>query len=163
VSLVAVEDGASAFNSHLSLDECDECVVVRQMVGEPPAEFCDRISRRIAAFERSARRIGHAVIAVGPHSDDQWMAARYLVAHALLVHAHGSGAGSDLVIAVDGDAEVQLRHRLMALVEVLVGEPESSRTPIRVRFGEGVDCSGATGGAGVLAFNPFLQMSAPPI
>lgn len=134
VRLVAVEDGASAFNSYLSLDECDETVVARQGAGELPAEFSRRIISRIAAIERSAQCIGQAVIAVGPGTDDEWMAARQLVARALLMHAHVSGAG-ELVLAVDSNAEVHVRHGLMALVEVLVGEPESSRTPIRVRFG----------------------------
>lgn len=138
VCLVAVEDGASAFNSYLPLDDCDETVVARQDEGELPAEFSRRIISRIAVIERSARCIEQAVIAVGPSVDDQWMAARHLVARALLTHAHVSGAGaSELVFAVHGDADVHLRHELMALVEILVGEPESSRTAIRVRFGPG--------------------------
>jgi hypothetical protein len=128
------------FNSYLSLDECDETVVARQGDGELPAEFSRRVIGRIAAIERSARCIGHAVIAVGPGVDDQWMAARHLVVRALLTHAHVSGVGAgELVLAVDSDAKVLLRHGLMALVETLIGEAESSRMAIRVRFGIGAE------------------------
>lgn len=136
VRLVVVEHEAKAFDSYLSPDECDETVLVRQSDGELPFDFIQRVIGRIGIMERSACHIGKAIVLLAPRLDDQSMAARRLLARALLTPTHVAVTGpAELLLAVGGDAEAALRHGLMALVETLVGEPGSGSVPIRVRFG----------------------------
>lgn len=135
VRLVVVEDGAQAVGSYLSAEECEETVVVHQSDDEPPAELARRVVGRIATLEGSGRAVARAVIMIANRTDCQAMAARHLLARALVMHAQVALAGSaDLTFAVDGRDNIDLRRELMALVETLIGEPVSSPA-IRVCFG----------------------------
>ena len=136
VRLVVVEDGALSLDSHVSPDDGEETVVVVQSHGELPLKLAERVVRRIAAIERSARRIGQTIVLLAARLDEQSMAARYLLARALLAHV-GAAGPADLMLAVSGDAELALRHGLLALVETLVTEPGSRTVSIRIRFGTG--------------------------
>jgi hypothetical protein len=136
VRLIALEDGASEVDCRVCPDQREETVVIHQCDGELPGVFSGRIISRIGVFERSARSIDQAVIAVGDRFDDQAMAARHVLARALLTHVRSSLAGAaELVLAVDGDAGPALRHQLWTLAEALVADASGSRVPIRLRFG----------------------------
>lgn len=143
VRLIVVEDGARAIDSYLSPEECEETVVVHQSDGELPVELARRIVGRIGTLERSGRGIGRAVVLMASRNDDQSMAARHLLARALIIHAHVAPAGAgELIFAVGDGADVDLRYELMALVEALIGEPGGSPMPIRLRFGTPGESSG---------------------
>jgi hypothetical protein len=136
VRLIALEHGASEVDCRVCPDQREETVVIHQCDGELPGVFSGRIISRIGVFERSARSIDQAVIAVGDRFDDQAMAARHVLARALLTHVRSSLAGAaELVLAVDGDAGPALRHQLWTLAEALVADASGSRVPIRLRFG----------------------------
>lgn len=141
VRLVVVEDGAPAVDSHLSPVPCDETVVVHQLDGELPVDLARRVVRRIGALERSGRGVARAAILMACRSDSQVMAARHLLARALVAHAHAALAGAtEFILAVDGGGDADLRQELMALAEVLVGG-SGSHVAIRVCFGPPDECS----------------------
>jgi hypothetical protein len=143
VRLIVVEDGAEAVSPYLSPEECEETVVVHQSDGELPVGLARRTVSRIGTLERSGRAIGRAVVLIASRNDDQSMAARHLLARALLIHAHEAPAGSgELILAAGGGADVDLRNELMALVGTLMGDPGHSAVPIRLRFGTPSDPSG---------------------
>lgn len=72
------------------------------------------------------------------------MAARQLLARALLVHAQVAAIGSsELVLIVGTQGGPPLRHQLMALVEVLVGEPEAGSMAIRIRLDSAIPLEAA--------------------
>jgi hypothetical protein len=143
VRLIVVEGGARAIDSHLLPEECEETVVVYQSKGELPVELALRSVRRIGMLERSGRGIGRAVVLMAARHDDQSMAARHLLARALLIHVHIALAGAgELIFAVGGGADVDLRYELVGLVEALIGEPGCSSVPIRLRFAAPSESSG---------------------
>jgi hypothetical protein len=135
--LVVVENGVRDIDRHVLPDDCDETVVIRQFDGELPVDLVRRSIRRIAAIEQSRRRITRAVVLVAPNADKQSMAARSLLARAILTHAHPSFAGAtEFTFFVDADVEPDLRHELLGLVEAIIGLQASRAAPIRLRFGE---------------------------
>lgn len=133
--VVVVEDGAEGLGPYLSPNASEDTMVLHQSSEESPAELAVRTIRRIASIERSGQGVARAVILLGPRLDQQAMAARQLLARALLVHAQVVALGSsELVLTVGSQADPALRHQLMALVEALVGEPEACSMAIRLRF-----------------------------
>lgn len=133
--LVVVEDGAEGLGPYLSPDASADTMVLHQSTEEPAAELAVRVIQRIASIERSGQGVAKAVVLLGPRLDQQAMAARQLLARALLVHAQVAAMGSgELVLVVGSQADPALRHHLMALVEALVGEPEAGSMAIRIRF-----------------------------
>jgi hypothetical protein len=119
-----------------SPDECDETIVVRRNNDELPVDLARRSIRRIVLIEQAGCSIRRAIVVVAPELDAQWVAARHLLARALVTHAHVALTDcAELFFAVDGDANTDLRHEIMALIDALIGEPETSLVPIRVRFG----------------------------
>lgn len=133
--LVVVEDNAEGLGPYLSANASEDTMVIRQSSEESPAELAVRAIRRIASIERSGQGVAKAVVLLAPRVDQQAMAARQLIARALLVHARiVPGGSSELVLAVGSRTDPALRHRLMALVEALVGEPEACSMAIRIRF-----------------------------
>jgi hypothetical protein len=136
--LVVVEAGAHVSGLRLAPDgDGDEdTVVVRQMDGEPSSVLAARAIARLALIERSGSAVQRAVMLIAPRRDGQSMAARHLLARALLTHAHvNHDSAAELRLSVGGDADAALRDELLALVELLVGTPGSAVVPIRVQFG----------------------------
>jgi hypothetical protein len=132
VRLVAVEDGARGFESRVTPDGGEETVVVTQWSGEPPESLIVRVAARIVALERSGKRVDRAILLVGHERDQHVIAARRLVARALLSHLHSS-SGSELVLDAVG-APASVRHALLAEVEALLEESEAPSVPIRLQF-----------------------------
>jgi hypothetical protein len=136
VRLVIVEAGARL--TDLALDGAGDAdtVVVQQAALERAAELAARVISRLAVIERAGSAVQRAVILVAPGPDAQSIEARHLLARALLTHAHVSKVESaELVLSAGRDADGPLRDQILALVELLVGAPESSSVPIRIQFG----------------------------
>ena len=103
-----------------------------QASNELPANLVIRVAARIAAVERSERKIGRAILLVGERRDVQVSGSRWLMTRAFLSHMLSSGGG-ELVIDAYG-AEADVRHDLLALVEGLLEEFEQGGVPIRLQF-----------------------------
>jgi hypothetical protein len=112
-------------------DATDETIVVAQTSGELPANLVVRVASRLAAVERSGRKLGRAILLVGERRDSQVDASRRLMTRAFLSHMLVSGG--ELVIDADG-AEADVRHEVLSLVEELLEEFEQRAVPIRLQF-----------------------------
>jgi hypothetical protein len=132
VRLVAVEDGAHGFESRVAPDGGDETVVVTQWSGEPPESLIGRVAARIVALERSGKKVDRAILLIGQKRNPHTIAARRLVARALLSHLHSS-SGTELVLDAVG-APANVRHELLSEVESLIEESERPSVPIRLQF-----------------------------
>lgn len=140
--LVIVEQGADCPGPYISPGDCDETVVLRQHDGESPIGLFLRTSARISSLESAGNQVGWAVIAMAPVLEPRVVAARRMLASVILSHVHAAGEESELILAVDQNAALELRRDVMGLVEVLVAHPGSRYTSIRLRFAapeEGVE------------------------
>ena len=137
VRMVIVEHGALGLDSHLSPDESDEAIVIRQCDGEHPKEWASRAIWQLTALKQSGRSVGQCTMLIVSRPDEQSMAARSALARAVLAHvgAHGTGtASTEFLLAVRGDADTEFRRDVLALVESLISAPGGSAVPIRVCF-----------------------------
>ena len=134
VRLVIVEEHATTLASEMSESEPAKTIFVRQHEGELSSDFTRRVAKQIALVERSGQRLGSAVIALAPRVDDDPKAARYLLACQLLAHAGLQRGPEELILMVDSNAGISVRHSVMRLVEALVCESGAAFIPIRARF-----------------------------
>jgi hypothetical protein len=125
VRLLIVENGALSQEEYLSLGDCDELIVLRQLEGESSMDLLVRATVRIADIERTGNQIERAIVAMAPLLDPQLTAVRRVLLLTILRHAQAVGNDIELVLAVDEDAAPELRRNLMALVETLVAHPGS--------------------------------------
>lgn len=130
--LIVTEEGAQGFSAFVSADEAEETLVVAQGAEEAAVVLPFRVMARLALMGRSGRSVDSATILVGDRLDGESVAARELVARALLAHMVAAGSG-DLAFAAYG-AVADLRHDLMTLVEALLNEHEGIPVALRLRF-----------------------------
>lgn len=136
VRLVVVENGAHSIDSSLISEGCQKAVVIQQSNAEAPLELVGRIIEQIAALGRAGKTVEQAVIFAAPRLDGQSMAARHLLARALLKSAHiALTRSAELIFNVNAGASGELRHAFMGLVEALFGDSSGLPVPIRLRFG----------------------------
>ena len=93
VRLVVAEEGAEGLAPYVSPNASSDAMVTRQSSEETPAEFAVRVIRKITSIETSGHGVAAAVILLAPRLDPQAMAARELLARALLVHAENRSDG----------------------------------------------------------------------
>jgi hypothetical protein len=132
--LVVIEEGVRAIASRVLPDGGDETVVVRQDDGEASARWAQRVIGRIAAFERSGRRIAQCLVLLAARLDRQSMASRELVLRALLQRSAATGPSSIVLVADADGAGAEQRHELLTLIETLTSEAKGGSTSILVRF-----------------------------
>ncbi|MFZ5897028.1 MAG: hypothetical protein ACOY0T_38575 [Myxococcota bacterium] len=132
--LVVVENGADVRDFEAIGADSEGVHVIGQNRDESPAEFALRVIERLASVERSQLRLERALLLVAPQLDEQRSAARELMARALLTQASVSGS-AELVLAVRVDAQAEVRHGLLSLVETLMAEEGAAAVPIKIRFG----------------------------
>jgi hypothetical protein len=130
--LIITEQGACGVEAFLSADEVDETVVVPQGVLEPPVEFLFRVMGRLALVERSGGTFDRAAILVAPERSGQSLVARELVARVVLAHLAKAGRGEIVLAASEADTE--LRHDVLTLVDKLLTEHEGTPVTLRLRF-----------------------------
>lgn len=106
------------------------CVFVPSGSGSP-GDLALRTLRHIAAVERSGQRIVRAVIGAGPRSCGQVLAARTLMARAVIAHQCSVGAG-ELIFTCTAGPGSRVQHELLALAGTLTSELGTSRIAVRV-------------------------------
>lgn len=135
VRLVLVEEGADPIDVHTVTGDGDETLVLGQGRGECATDFTYRVIQKLSALEQVGRRVGVAVLRVAPRVDPQTMAARNLLARALLTHSAVAGP-TELVFGAGARIGKGLRLRLLALVEELIQESVTGSTTLRIQFDE---------------------------
>jgi hypothetical protein len=138
VRLVVVERGADLRDFETPGNEADGVHVIGQGRDESALSLAMRVIDRLASIERSESQLDRALLLVAPQVDGQSLAARELMARAMLTHASIAGA-AELVLAVRADADPDVRHAVLNLVETLMGEHGAASMPIRIRFGGKAD------------------------
>jgi hypothetical protein len=105
---------------------------------DPPNRLALRVLRHIAAIERSGQRIVSATIVTGVQRGAQSLAARCLIARALVAHQAGAGSG-ELVFSAGTDDAPREQEELLAMAGALTGERGADRVSIRVVIDDSVD------------------------
>jgi hypothetical protein len=131
VRLVSVEARSCAFDA-VSPDGGDETVVVAQSAGEAALTLALRTVEHIVAIERSGHAIAPAIIVLSPSLDSQVLAARGLIARAMLNHMAERRSGELLLVA--RGIEAAARDALLSLVETLLDEYSNRGVTIRLQF-----------------------------
>ena len=136
LKLVVVEEGTHPSAPTLwSADEATELMVVVEGESEPPLDFALSTMRRIATLERSGRRVREVVILVSGQHDGQALAARCLLARAVLTHQMQEGQG-ELTFDAQPETDTEAQHELLSLAGVLMTDLGHSQISIRVRFAD---------------------------
>jgi len=109
---------------------------------DPPNRLALRVLRHIAAIERSGQRIVSATIVTGVRRGAQSLAARCLIARALVAHQAGMGSG-ELVFSAGTDNARHEQEELLAMAGALTGERGAERVSIRVVIDDSADLDSA--------------------
>jgi hypothetical protein len=134
VRLVVVEDGTSG-QDDAPPDGGDQTLLIEQTGGERPADFAKRTIRRIHALEQEHQRIAETILLLAPRFDAAAMEARVSLASALLAHSFAVTSGvSELLLSAGSDLHVDLRAKVLGLVDALTGAPSGRSLPVRVQF-----------------------------
>jgi len=133
--LLVVEGGATVFSPD-GADGFDETVALLELEGDEPAEFADRVLRRLATTEHSGQSFDAVLLFIGASSDASVQAARRLVALGIAAHALKSPHLSELLIVARANAPEELRYQLLELADELVLSSDQEPLPVRVSFGD---------------------------
>ena len=133
--LLVVEGGAAVFSPD-GADGFDETVALLELEGDQPADFADRVLRRLATAEHSGQSFDAVLMFIGSSCDASARAARRLVALGVAAHAETSPHLSELVIVTAADAPEDLRYQLLELADELILGSDQAPLPVRVRFGD---------------------------
>jgi hypothetical protein len=132
VRLFVVESGAPMpIGSAPRAGETSELSIFVLADSDPPSRLALRVLRHIAAIERSGQRIVSATIVSGSQSGAQALAARCLMARALVAHQAGIGSGELVFSSGTGDVQRE-QQELLAMAGALTGERGAERVSIRV-------------------------------
>jgi hypothetical protein len=130
-----VEGGATVFSPD-GADGFDETVALLELEGDEPADFADRVLRRLATAEHSGQSFDAVLVFIGASCHDSARAARRLVALGVAAHAVTSPHLSELVIVAAADTPEELRYQLLELADELILGSDQAPLPVRVRFGD---------------------------
>lgn len=133
--LLVVEGGATV-SSPDGADGFDETVALLELEGDEPADFADRVLRRLATAEHSGQSFGAVLLFVGSSCQASARAARRRVAHGVALHAATSPQLSELVIIAKANAPEALRNQLLELADELVLASGQEPLPVRLTFGD---------------------------
>lgn len=136
--LVVVESGAAPCLQDETSGAFEQTTVIAQLANEEPAEFADRVLRRLAALERTARGFAPgfagAVLMTGASDDGETESARRLIALGIAGHAEATGSLAELRVCAPESASAKLRAALFQLADDLVLAAERKPLPVRVSF-----------------------------
>ena len=133
--LLVVEGGASVMSAD-GADGFDETVALLELEGDEPADFADRVLRRLATGEQSGHGFDAVLFFVGTSSDAKVQAARRLIALGVAAHASANPELSELLIIASPHGPEALRNQLLDLADELVLSADQEPLPVRVRFSE---------------------------
>ena len=130
-SIVVMETGA-VFPSFVGEYQqfAPNSLVEVQMAGESPAQFAQRVIKKV---DQASGDLRVAIYAANGEGSEDSAAARYSVARAILRVMAQSGVG-EIVLTSDGDDDV--RQSLFALAGTLCEGLRGSELGVRVRFSE---------------------------
>jgi hypothetical protein len=131
--LLIVEGGAAVLSPD-GADGFDETVALLEVEGEEPADFADRVLRRLATAEISGRSFDAVLLFIGSSFTASAGAARRLVALGVAAHARSSSDLSELVIVARANAPEEQRYQLLALADELALGSDQEPLPVRLRF-----------------------------
>ena len=131
-----VVEGGGTVSSPDGADGYDETVALLELEGDEPADFADRVLRRLATAEHSGQGFDAVVLFVGSSADASVRAARRLIALGVAAHACASPHLSELLIVASPSAPEELRYQLLELADELVLSADQEPLPVRLRFGE---------------------------
>jgi hypothetical protein len=131
--LLVVEGGATVFNPD-GADGFDETVALLELEGDKPADFANRVMRRLATAERAGQSFDAVLLFIGSSSEASVHAARRLVALGVAAHALTSPHLSELVVVARANAPEELRYQLLELADELILSSDQAPLPVRVRF-----------------------------
>jgi|GEM_PF-5020407 len=133
--LLIVEGGASVLSPD-GADGFDETVALLELAGDEPADFADRVLRRLATAERSGQSFDAVLLFIGSSCTPSAQAARRLIALGIAAHAQTNARLSELVVVARANAPEELRYHLLELADELILGSDHEPLPVRVRFGD---------------------------
>jgi hypothetical protein len=142
--LLVIERQASAFVDRV--EGFDETVAISQLQDEHPADFADRVVRRIAKTQSSGEYFDVAMLFVDDADDLETCAARRLISLAIAAHAERSPRLAELVVLASTAASQALRAHLLELTDDLILGTDGKPLRVRIHFLEpkGAEGSGDT-------------------
>lgn len=130
--MLLIERDASAFVN--GSEGFDETVAITQLQDEHPADFADRVVRRIAKTHRSGECFDVAMLFVGAADDAAMCSARRLISLAVAAHADFSPRLAELVVFASSAASQELRAQLLELTDDVVLGTEGKSLPVRIQL-----------------------------
>lgn len=129
--LVIVEEGASLRDLEPPPSGCEHTLVVVQSRGERPADFAQRVHRRLCHLQQERQGVVWAVFLLGPRSDAEAQSARLQIGRWLNRHAELLPTKSS-VLALHAPASLQ--PWLLTLFDVLLLDPGCPALSAHLRF-----------------------------
>jgi hypothetical protein len=133
--LLVIESGAPAWIGE-SRESFDQNVAITQLQGESPADFAERVLRRLAFAAKSSQCFAAAALLVGPSYDEPTCTARRMVGLAMAEYAQSARTLSELVAVAAADASQPLRERLLELADELLFGADGALLSVRICFVE---------------------------
>lgn len=136
VRFVVVETRTFARPPELAPDEANHTVLLPRGPAEPLEAFSLRAAQKVLALERDQQTIRLMLVLLTPRFDARAGAARLMLVRALMSQAAAQPDQlTKLVLCADDDGDPKVQSGLMALVDLMLREPNSWSLPIQVKFG----------------------------
>lgn len=136
VRFVVVESLEFARPPDLAPDEANHTVLLPRGPAEPLEAFSLRATQKVLALERDRQTIRLMLVLLTPRFDARAGAARLMLVRALMAQAAAQPEQlTELVLSADDDGDPKVQPGLMALVDLMLREPNSWSLPIQVKFG----------------------------
>lgn len=136
VRFVVIETRTFARPPQLAPDEANHTVLLPRGATEPLEAFSLRATQKVLALERDQQTIRLMLMLLTPRFDARAGAARLMLVRALMTQAAAQPhQPTQLVLCSEGDGDPKVQSELMALVDLMLREPNSWSLPIHVKFG----------------------------
>jgi len=136
VRFVVIETRTFARPPELAPDEANHTVLLPRGPAEPLEAFSLRATQKVLALERDHQTIRLMLVLLTPRFDARAGAARLMLVRALMAQATAQPEQlTELVLCSDDDGDPRVQSELMALVDLILREPNSWSLPIHVKFG----------------------------
>jgi hypothetical protein len=133
--LFIVEAGCHSGGPSGSAAGCDGVLTLLQQCGEQRHDFSRRVAERIRRLKAPGCRIDRAVFALGSASSSDSLAARVMIARALVLALREHG-GTELELIGPNRCSDALRHEMLAIVDALRPALVGSALNVHVKFGQ---------------------------
>jgi hypothetical protein len=135
VRFVVIETRTFARPPELAPDEANHTVLLPRGPAEPLEAFSLRATQKVLALERDRQTIRLMLVLLTPRFDARAAAARLMLVRALMAQAAAQPEQpTELVLSTDDDGDPKVQSELMALVDLMLREPNSWSLPIQIKF-----------------------------